>query len=281
MHIPRFFLTQDDIRLTAGSTAKADNGGSLDLHPGAEFDITRAAVANQVKNVLRLRVGDRLVVLNGEGAYFECSIRKLEPKTVRCLVEQRVVEQAPAGPRVAVAMAVLKGDRFDWALQKMTELGVDEIIPLNTARSVVKMDEFDAKGESGKLSRWQAIVREAAEQCERSTIPHIVQPQKIQNWFGALQLGGTGDTAFICTERIQTASLRDILLSREVNGKNFLATTGTTIFLIVGPEGGFTEQEIQIARNQGAMPVSLGRRILRSETAAIYALAQVIWCLQK
>jgi 16S rRNA (uracil1498-N3)-methyltransferase len=109
----------------------------------------------------------------------------------------------------------------------------------------------------------------------------VVAPADLQTWLQQFDAGGTRDTAFICAERLATGHLKDIFLPVACHQKDRPGTADTTIYLIVGPEGGFTGAEIANAEKRGVKPVSLGRRILRSETAAIYSLAQVIWCLEK
>jgi 16S rRNA (uracil1498-N3)-methyltransferase len=278
MQIPRFFLTSEDVRQTGMGGGLAPT--SLDLQPGGEIEIANSAMANQVKNVLRLSAGDKVHLLNGAGALFECSLSQVTSSVVACRVEAR--RNLPADSvDVCLALAVLKGDRFDWALQKATELGVSSIVPLLTARTVVKIDSSDAKGTKSKLTRWQAIVREAAEQSERATIPNIVAPIKLVEWFDQNHIGGTDGIAYLCAERMATEHLRDILLELRSRSSNNDGTAGKTIFLVVGPEGGFIDEEIALAQERGFKPVSLGARILRAETAAIYAVAQVIWCLEK
>jgi 16S rRNA (uracil1498-N3)-methyltransferase len=281
MHIPRLFLMPEDVRQVAGEPVLSlTAGGLLDLQPGDRLEILSSAIANQIKNVLRLRDGDKVIVLNGGGLLFECSLLSDQKRSLSCQVDQRR-QLADDRLPVAVALAVLKGERFDWALQKLTELGVDRIVPILAARGVVKIDSGDAKGTAGKLARWQAIVREAAEQCERATIPQVVAPVTMQNWLGEFSSGSIGGIGYICAERIPAVHLRDALLEFGEPGKNSLATTDKTIFLLIGPEGGFTDDEVVAAQNAGLKPVSLGRRILRSETAAIYGMAQLIWCLEK
>ena len=251
------------------------------MQPGQQVQILNKQLNNQVRNVLRMRQGDRLALLDGSGALFDCIVTKLEGRTFECRVESRQAATGDAQARVSVALPVLKGDRFEWALQKMTELGVWQVVPLITARSVVKVDTaHDAKSAAGKVVRWQAILREAAEQCERATIPHLVAISKFDRFISELDLGGTGDTAYICAERLQTDPLRDIFLPFACQKKKMLGTADKTIHLIIGPEGGFTSEELQLAQNAGVKPVSLGQRILRAETAAVFSLAQVIWCLE-
>jgi 16S rRNA (uracil1498-N3)-methyltransferase len=280
MHIPRLFFTPDDLTGSSGAATSGPGKRSLDLHPGSKVEIVNPAMRNQLVNVLRLTPGNKVVLLNGTGLAFESVLDAASKKSVRLTIVG--CEALPeCDLRVTVAVSLLKGDRFDWTLQKLTELGVTEIVPLITARTVVKIDSVDAKGLQQKMTRWQAIVRESAEQCERATIPHLVNPQLFDHWITQIAAGGTCDTAFLCAERIKDAHLKDILPALMSRNENFSGTAGKTIRVIVGPEGGFTEEEIATAAKLGIMPVSLGRRILRSETAAIYALAQVVWCLEK
>jgi 16S rRNA (uracil1498-N3)-methyltransferase len=275
MHIPRFFLMPEDVR-----PLRYTANGSLDLHAGDKCEIVNPAVVSQIKNVLRLAEGDRVQLLNGSGLLWNCRLGPMAGKVLSFRVEDQV--ELPIPPlHITVALAVLKGERFDWALQKLSELGVSTIVPLLTSRTVVKLNPVDAKGTSTKLPRWQAIAREAAEQSERATVPHIVAPRSFQDHVIAITTGGTTDNMFICAERIDTESLKDILLASNSKKTFSSGTADTTIELIVGPEGGFTDEEIDFACKQGVKPVSLGPRIMRSETAAIYALLEVIWCLEK
>lgn len=279
MHIPRFFLTSDDLRIDGSDKARP-----LDLEQGQPFDITSKVVLNQVANVLRMRADDRLVVLDGAGRLYRCHIERIESKAVCCRVDIREVATGDPSVEVTVALALLKGDRFEWCLQKLTELGVKTVVPLVTARTVVKVDTSttgDAKGTNNKVARWQAIMREAAEQSERGMIPHIVAPRKVEDFISSCTGGGKPFTAFICAERLSTTPLRDILLDQTRDPSVNSATTQNPVNLIIGPEGGFTEDEIVLAEKRGIKPVSLGPRILRSETAAIFALAQVILLLEK
>jgi 16S rRNA (uracil1498-N3)-methyltransferase len=265
MQIPRFFLTQS----------------ALDSEPGATVSITDAAIVNQIRNVLRMKVGNQIVLLDGKGSLYECTISAMPPRQIECTIENKA--KAPGEPPVdvTIGLALIKGERFEWALQKLCEVGVRTVVPIITARTVVKVDTVrDAKGADAKVTRWQAILREAAEQCERATIPHIALPKKLNEFIDDSTRGGISTSTFICTERLPVASLKDIFFDHARARNDRHATAQGAINLVVGPEGGFTEEEIAYARNAGAMPVSLGPRILRAETAAIYAVAQVIWCLE-
>jgi len=285
MQIPRFFVSTAQLKVGATSAEARPFGHSSFKVLTDEFvTILEPALINQVKNVLRLRPHDRLVLLDGEGGLVECQLLESGKSELRCQIVGKTWEDLGNEVEVTIGLPLLKGERFDWALQKLTELGVGTIVPLTTARTVVKIDDKDAKGLADlqkKLGRWQAITREAAEQCERVMIPQIVLPMRIEDFLTTFVSGGMEVVAFICAERLPEPSLKDILLDLRKKILVQKGTAGKTISVVVGPEGGLTSDEIRFAQEQGWKPVSLGRRILRSETAAIYAVAQIIWALEK
>ncbi len=253
---------------------------------GDSVTIADRKIVNQIRNVLRLKAGDHIIILDGEGGLLDCALRSVEKQNVECTVIGKRLATGDASARVTVALPLVKGDHFDWALQKLTELGVYRIRPMTTARTVIKaVGSDDAKKPLGtispKLARWQAIVREASEQCERATIPNIVEPEKFGELIDTLTAGGTDSTVFICVERQPVPLLKSVLLSGSKKYTSDRKSEHKDISIVIGPEGGFTTQEIDFAIDRGCEPVSLGSRILRTETAAIYALAQILWCLEK
>lgn len=172
---------------------------------------------------------------------------------------------APCAPEpsayVTLFAAVLKGDRQDWLIQKAVELGVSRIQPLLCARGVVKGSAPD------RTERWQRIAREAAEQCERGIVPQVADPVPLERatWGGAM--------ALICTER-QGQPLLAVLQALQAHpGIRRLA-------VFVGPEGGWTPEEVSALLARGALAVSLGPRVLRAETAALAALAGLMLASQ-
>lgn len=283
MQIPRFFLTPNEVgSLSRNGQATQPSSDTLDFRPDDELQLIGPALTNQLKNVLRLRVGDLFDLLDNRGHLYRATISKIADKHITCTIIDSQTAGGDPPVKVVVALPLLKGDRFDWALQKLTELGVHMVVPVVTTRSVVKADTSgDARGSQAKLVRWQSILKEAAEQCERATIPYIVPPQKFSDYVAGAIAGGTNFLTMICAERVAAVSPIDILLDHGGTKSDLSATTDKTIVILIGPEGGFTEDEILHAQNAGAVPVSLGPRILRAETAAIYSLAQVIWCLEK
>lgn len=262
MRPQRFFLTPESIN-----------------KENASVRITDLQTLSQIKTVLRLRQGDPIVVLDGSGCLYECVLANTNAREI----EANIVNSSPAGgdPPVSVraALPMLRGGRFEWALQKLTELGVAAVTPIVSSRSVVKQarrtageKQADNEEMSGKLPRWQSIVREAAEQCERATVPVVTQPVSFLDLVRQLESERkSGAAGMICAERSAAPLLREYLHSLTAD-----QISRQYISVIVGPEGGFAEEEIEHAVACGIAPVSLGPRILRSETAAIFALAQII-----
>ncbi len=214
--------------------------------------------------VLRLRSGDRLVVFDGAGHEADAEVMVIGDSSLdlRC----GALRLAPAArTRVTLLVAILKGDKTDLVVQKATEIGAARIVPLQTARTVVKLHGDRA---NARATRWQTIAEEAARQCGRSDVP-VVRP--LQTLAEALR-----DAVQETTE-----TLRLVLYEGESERKLGAAIPrpATDVALLVGPEGGFESNEIEMARAAGFVPVSLGIRLLRAETAAIAGLAVVQHCL--
>ena len=219
--------------------------------------------AHQIARVLRMRPGDHLVVLDDSGWEFEAQLLAVQPELVRGEVVSRRVVSGEPQTRITLYQGVLKSDRFEFVLQKGTELGVVEFVPLVTARTVAL--DRDAPGK--KHSRWQAIVQEAAEQSRRGRKP-------------ALQ--GAMPFAQACEEVSRRAGLKLLPWEEESglclrNALRAAAGIGGVVHLFVGPEGGFSREEVELARGHGLLPVTLGRRILRAETAGLVAAAAILY----
>lgn len=217
--------------------------------------------ASHLQRVLRLTTGDRVYVLDGLGALYLVQLTALEKRAA----QGRILSRMDAGGELPVPVTLIqglpKGEKFDWILQKATELGVSRIQPVSTQRCVVKIA---ADKSADKLRRWDAIVREAAEQCERAKIPEVAPPCSLADWLGRPQ--DSSALILACLERADAPSLLQVL--RE--------TPRPSAFeVIIGPEGGFTPEESNALENAGAKPVNLGRRILRTETASLAALALI------
>jgi len=208
---------------------------------------------------LRLQPGDELLVTDPQGRRHRSEITAVSAKAI----ESRILETSTApprtSPRLILYQALLKGEKMDWVIQKATELGIDQIVPVHAAHSVVKMqrDRMDHQ-----LTRWQRIALEAAQQSERWTLSAIEAPVDLAK----IHQTSADAVRIILSERSQGATLSSLELP-----------TGAqkAIALLVGPEGGWEKEELRLALVQGWQAVSLGSRILRAETAAIAAISVI------
>jgi 16S rRNA (uracil1498-N3)-methyltransferase len=220
--------------------------------------------AHQIRRVLRLRLGERVTLLDGQGFAYEAILIALGETDAKLQVVSRWEVTGEPRTHITLFQAVLKGDNFTWALQKGTEVGVSRFVPTICARNVV--DDLDAA--EGKRERWARVIQEAAEQCGGGRLPELAPVELLPQALsyppaqGALRL--------IAWEGEQATRLRDVLAGCNV-------THGARIEVFIGPEGGFAEEEVASARRYGIQPVTLGPRILRAETAGVVA-ATLILC---
>lgn len=230
----------------------------------------RSQVA-QLTKVLRAKVGDKVICLDGSGMLFECAIASISAKQVDATILSECKPENDPLVRVCLALPLLKGGRFEWALEKACEIGVDSVIPVNFEHSVVRVEAGAGGKAASKTSRWQAILREASEQCERATIPQIHPPQSFAHVLANSTKSMGRDATIVCAERQKVPRLADV-----IHGWKMASVIPAYILLVVGPEGGLSQSELQAADDAHADLVSLGPRILRSETAAIFSLSQII-----
>lgn len=206
---------------------------------------------NYITNVLRLKTGSFISVYDGRGKACLARIDDIEKNKVGCAV----IEEFSAAPepliRITLVQGLPKGDKMETIIQKCTELGVSEFIPLNCQRSIVKIIREKV---AGKVSRWQKVALEASRQCRRSVVPKVKEPKELKEVLNSLPEGAL---SLLFWEKEDKYSLKDCLR----------AASSINIFLFIGPEGGFTAEEVELAKEFGAIPVSLGPRILRTETA--------------
>lgn len=228
-------------------------GGPVD----GQIALSRAD-ANHLLKVLRARVGDRFMALHGGMAY-TC---ELEEGAVG-----RVVASEPAAGEPPVHLTLFqglaKGDKMETVIQHGTEVGISAYVPVATARAVVKLEPKKA---AERVARWQRIAREAAEQCRRGAVPQVEQ---VIPWREAADRAGTFDLALVPWEE-GGVPLRQALA--RVEGARRLA-------LYIGPEGGLTAEEVDRAVGAGAVAVTLGPRILRTETAGLAAAAAILYVI--
>jgi 16S rRNA (uracil1498-N3)-methyltransferase len=209
---------------------------------------------HHVQNVLRLRSGDEVEILDGEGACY-AGILELRDAQMRVCRLRRIASPAQPAPVLILAAALLKSDKFEWILQKGTELGVEEFIPLHTKFSELRVP-------IGKLdsrrARWQRIVSEAAKQCRRLSIPRISPPRTFADFLDGES--SADSTRLIFCEKAENRWTQTPCLSNR-------------IVICVGPEGGWDAAEVRQATQAGYAPFNLGPRVLRAETAAIAAVS--------
>jgi 16S rRNA (uracil1498-N3)-methyltransferase len=218
--------------------------------------------ARQIHNVLRLRQSDKIYVLNNEGWEFEVELLTTNPDQVTGLLVNRSRVESEPTIRLTLFQSRLKQDKFEWVLQKGTELGIASFVPMITERSIVRQTTLT----QNKMVRWQRIICEAAEQSGRGRIPTLSQPIE---YIAALEAAQTSHLAMIPWENELDKTIAATLALNNRHEPHHIHN----IALLIGPEGGFTESEIQDAQSVNIMPVTLGPRVLRAETAAIVAAA--------
>ncbi len=218
--------------------------------------------ARQIAGVLRLSEGDMIHVLDNQGWGYELKLEAV--KSVKVVGRVQKKERANGEPAVQLTLyqSMLKRDNFEWILQKGTELGVAKFVPMISQRTIVRQKEI----KKNKRLRWERIIKEAAEQSERGIIPILSEPISFQE---LLSTNRHVELALIPWEKETGRPLRPTIA---LHKKGTLSRVG----MIIGPEGGFAEEEISAAESAGIIPVTLGPRILRAETAAIVAAGLIM-----
>ncbi|HEX2584905.1 MAG TPA: 16S rRNA (uracil(1498)-N(3))-methyltransferase [Steroidobacteraceae bacterium] len=218
------------------------------------------SVAYHLTKVLRMRAGALVIVFDGIGNEHYAEILTLDSKQVTIRIEEAIRGDTESPLQITLVQGVSRAERMDWTLQKATELGVHAIAPVITSRSVVRLDDRQA---NKKLEHWQAIVVSACEQSGRRVIPVVHAPVRLHDYFAksnADNLRLVLDPEATITLTNQPRPLKDVEL-------------------LIGPEGGLDDDELQRAVTTGFTPVRLGPRILRTETASVVALSvmQALW----
>lgn len=226
---------------------------------GQQFAVLTGENAAHAK-VLRLRSGDRVTLCDGDGTDYHCVISDISPDQVCLVVERACPAESEARVFVSVYMGYAKGDKLEHVIQKATELGAAEIIAFPCSRCVVKLDP---KSLQKKLPRWQKIAASAAEQSGRGRIPQVLA---LDSYSAALQRATSADKALFFYENEAHHTLTSAL-----------SGAFETVSIMTGPEGGFAQEEAQQAAEAGMEVCTLGRRILRCETAPLCALSAVMF----
>ncbi|PID85673.1 MAG: 16S rRNA (uracil(1498)-N(3))-methyltransferase [Chloroflexi bacterium] len=218
--------------------------------------------AHQVRQVLRMGAGDRVIaVVDGSGWEYEVELAQVDRKRVTAVIQHKRPITTEPTITLTLYQCLLKRDNFEWVLQKGTEIGVSHFVPLISARTVAHPPR--------KLTRWQRIVTEAAEQSGRGCIPKIAPPV---TWAAVWAKGQVKPVGFMPWAAADSVTITSALAS-------VASATIKTVSVFIGPEGGWTDAEVENGRAAGIIPVTLGKRILRAETAAMVAAAQVMQML--
>ena len=238
--MPRFFVSKDRI---------SENKIYIE---GAD--------AHHIARSLRMAEGDEAVVCDGEGAEYRCTLSRIRDE--ECVLDIIEAQSSASEPpvRVTLCMAYPKGDKLETVIQKAVELGASRIIPFESSRCIKRPKAEKAEKQNARLSR---IAEEAAKQCGRAIIPTVCQPMSFKHM---LNEAVAADLSLFCYENEETKSIKEALTG-EIKPKS--------ISVIVGCEGGFSPEEAEEATLAGCCSVSLGKRILRCETAPLYALTAI------
>ncbi len=222
---------------------------------------------NHIKNVLRMKPGEEISVrCDGIPREYRCGILEYTDSEVICELRFIKEDDTELPVKVTIYQALCKGDKLENVIQKCVELGAVRIVPVSTSRCVVKLDDKKAVS---KCERWQQIANGAAEQSKRGIIPKI---GPVMSFDDALKSAGDLDISFIPYELA-----KDMGKTRELFSK---IKDGDSIGIFIGPEGGFDEKEIEKAIAAGIEPVTLGRRILRTETAAMTVMSWLVYIFE-
>lgn len=239
MRVSRFFVAQD-------------------LAPECQVTVS-GKPAHYLQRVLKLRVGDALVLFNGDGSDYAGEVAATGKERVDVALHARLPAVAESGLHLTLAQAVGKGDRMDYALQKATELGVTAVQPLFTKRTEVRL-----KGErlERRMGHWLGVLRSACEQCGRATVPDLLPARGLDEW-----------------QEADTSAWRLVLDPGSGRTLSELGPPPGPVTILVGPEGGFEDSELRQLKLAACQAVRLGPRVLRTETAgpAVLAALQTLW----
>lgn len=223
---------------------------------------------NHIKNVLRMKPGEEISVSNGvDGKEYRCGIDTLGEEEIICQLRFVKEEGVELPSKIYLFQGLPKADKMELIIQKAVELGVYEVIPVFCARAVVKLDEKKAKS---KAARWQGIAQAAAKQSRRGIIPQV---KEVMSFREAVNYSKCADVRMIPYELAEDMEKTRALIDGLKPGED--------VAIFIGPEGGFAEDEIEMAVKEGMMPVTLGRRILRTETAGMAVLSIIMYHLER
>ncbi len=223
---------------------------------------------NHIKNVLRMKIGEEIAVSNGiDGKEYRCGIEELGEDQIVCTLRFIKEDGVELASQIYLFQGLPKADKMELIIQKAVELGVHEVIPMATKRCVVKLDEKKAVS---KINRWQGIAEAAAKQSKRGVIPQV---HSVMNMKEAVAYAGEMEVRLIPYELAEDMAHTKQLIEQ--------VKPGQKVAIFIGPEGGFEEAEVQMALEAGIEPITLGRRILRTETAGFTILSWLMYHLEQ
>lgn len=233
----------------------------IDEKPQGEQIIITGEDAHHIIKVLRMKIGEQLVICDCKGNDYNCQIESLQKDSVCCKIIEITNSIGEAKADVTLYMALPKGDKMDFIIQKAVELGAKKIVPYIAKRSVSRPDE---KSMRKKCDRWRKIAKEAAMQSGRGIIPEVCDVLTHEQ---AIKQASEYQFAIFLYENEQDTGIKSVLSGKQIS----------SVALMVGPEGGFDDSEVKAAINANMQSVSLGKRILRCETAPLVALSIVMY----
>ena len=225
-----------------------------------------------IKKVLRAKIGDELQICNSQnGENFLCEIQDLENEDITCKIKEKIQEKVESNIEVTIFQGLPKADKMEYIIQKSVELGVSNITPVEMKRCVVKLD---GKDKIKKIERWQKISEVAAKQCGRDKIPQINNVINIQN---ICNLISEYDILLVAYENEKGNTLKEQIekLKKQNNSESKIK-----IGIVIGPEGGLEENDVNKLKENGAQIITLGKRILRTETVALNILSIIMYELE-
>lgn len=234
---------------------------------GEEQILIEGSDVNHIRNVLRMQNGEEVEISDGTGREYVCRIREMNERQITLDIEQKRISVAELPSRITLLQGIPKGDKMELIVQKAVELGVSEIVPVEMKRTVVRLD---AKKAQKKKERWNSIAESAAKQSKRGIIPQVTNVMSFQE---AVSYAAQSDVLLIpyeCAENMEQT--RQIISGIQ---------PGDSVAVWIGPEGGFEEQEVERIVLQGGKPITLGHRILRTETAGLAIVSILMYHLER
>ncbi len=244
--MPRFFVTKENIK---------ENDNEKEI-------IIQGEDAHHISRSLRMAVGEKIEVCDMQRTLYLCELTMFTEKEVVARVLSEESSKSEPKYEIILFQALPKSDKMETIIQKTTECGVFSIVPFRSERCIVKLDSKDAEK---KRERWQKIAEGAAKQSGRGIIPAV---EKVMDFEPAIKKAMEASLVIFCNEREENATLKSVLETAKIEG---------TISVIIGAEGGFSEKEAEKITNMGAKSVTLGKRILRCETAPTFVLSCIAY----